>query len=489
MADETVSAVIILAAGFGTRMKSARPKVLHEVAGRSMIAHAINAANALAPQRLVVVLGHEREMVAQHLSDIAPHVQLAFQEQMLGTGDAVRVGQSVISEISGTIVVTSGDVPLLEGETLRELVRTHQLSDNAITVMTAVVPNPDGYGRIVREQDRVTAIVEQLDANADQKLINEINAGIYAFDAQVLREGLAQLAPINTQGELYLTDVIAFANANGHKVGAYQLLDYQQAEGVNDRIQLAARNAEMNSRILRRWMLAGVTIVDPATTWIGAEVDLAPDVTLKPGTSLEGATSVAAGAVVGPDTTLIDVEVGENAEVVRTHASLSVIDADAKVGPFSYLRPGTIVGEGAKIGAFVEAKNAQLGAGAKVPHLTYCGDAVVGAGANIGAGTIFANYDGTSKSVSHVGEGSFVGSNSVLVAPVTIAAGAYVGAGSVITRKVESGQLGVARSQQRNIAGWVDSHRAGTVTQEAAHKCGQSGDNSSRSDDETLITE
>ncbi|MDR1768834.1 MAG: bifunctional UDP-N-acetylglucosamine diphosphorylase/glucosamine-1-phosphate N-acetyltransferase GlmU [Propionibacteriaceae bacterium] len=471
-----VAAVIIMAAGQGTRMKSARPKVLHEVAGRSMIQHAITAANALQPERLVVVLGHQREFVEAHLEDVAPNVTIAVQEQMLGTGDAVRAGLEAVGEARGEIVVTSGDVPLLAGETLQELVATHRRGGHSATVLTAKVPDPTGYGRIIRDGERVVRIVEHRDASEAERQIDEINSGIYVFDAAVLRDGIAHLGTDNSQGEFYLTDVVEHINATGGTVGGHVLLDYRQTEGVNDRLQLAARNAEYNARILRHWMTEGVTVVDPATTWVHADVDLAQDVTLLPGTSLEGATSVASGAVIGPDTTLRDVEVGEGASVVRTHGSLAVIEAGASVGPFSYLRPGTVVGAGAKVGAFVEAKNAQLGAGAKVPHLTYCGDAVVGEGSNIGAGTIFANYDGVNKSTSTVGKHAFVGSDSVLVAPVNIADGAYVAAGSVVTGDVGPGELAVARGRQRNVPGWVERKRAGTPSETAARAAAAGGE-------------
>lgn len=463
-----VAAVVIMAAGVGTRMKSATPKVLHKVAGKSMISLAIDAADALSPERLVVVVGHGREAVQAHLAEVAPHAVIAVQEQQLGTGDAVRAGLVALGELDGEVVVTSGDVPLLAGQTLVELISTHRRQANAVTVLTARVPDPTGYGRIVRDGDEVARIVEQADGHADELAIDEINAGIYAFDAGALRAGIASLTTGNAQGEFYLTDVITHARQSGGRVGAWLLRDHLQTEGVNDRLQLAERNAEANRRILREWMLAGVTVVDPASTWVHAEVDLAPDVTLLPGTSLEGATSVSSGATIGPDTTLIDVEVGENATVTRTHAELSVIGDGATVGPFSYLRPGTELGAAGKIGAFVETKKAVIGAGTKVPHLTYCGDAVLGEGVNIGAGTIFANYDGVTKSTTHVGDNSFVGSDSVLVAPVDIAPGAYVAAGSTITSAVGPGELAVARGQQRNIKGWVARKRAGSKTDASA---------------------
>ena len=463
-----VAAVVIMAAGAGTRMRSATAKVLHPLAGRSMLSYAVDAAAAVEPDRLVVVVGHQREQVEAHLADIAPHVTIAVQEQQLGTGDAVRCGLDVLPEVSGAVVVTSGDVPLLTGETLNHLVGVHTLGNHAVTVLTCVVDEPTGYGRIVRDGDTIVRIVEQKDASDDELAIAEINSGIYVFDADVLRAGLAQLSTANAQGELYLTDVIGYARGQSLRVGGDVLLDALQAEGINDRIQLSSRAAELNRRILNGWMAKGVTIVDPASTWIHDSVDLAEDVTLLPGTSLEGATSVATGAVIGPDTTLIDVEVGEGAHVVRSHGSLSVIGAGATVGPYSFLRPGTELGVKGKIGAFVEAKNAKIGDGAKVPHLTYCGDAVVGEGANIGAGTIFANYDGVNKFTTTVGKHSFVGSDSVLVAPVVIADGAYVAAGSTITADVGPGELAVARGQQRNVKGWVARKRAGTKTEAAA---------------------
>jgi bifunctional UDP-N-acetylglucosamine pyrophosphorylase/glucosamine-1-phosphate N-acetyltransferase len=465
-----VAAVVVMAAGAGTRMKSATPKVLHKVAGKSMISLAVDAADALAPDRLVVVVGHGREQVSAHLAEIAPHVVVAIQEQQLGTGDAVRAGLAALGEVDGEVVVTSGDVPLLAGETLVGLVEAHRRDGNAVTVLTATVPDPTGYGRIIRSDDQVARIVEQADAAADELVIDEINSGIYAFDAAALRAGISSLTTGNAQGEFYLTDVISYARSNGGRVGAWLLSDHLQTEGVNDRIQLAERNAEANRRILRGWMAEGVTVIDPATTWVHAGVDLAADVTLLPGTSLEGATSVATGATIGPDTTLIDVEVGEGATITRSHAELATIAAGATVGPFSYLRPGTELGADGKIGAFVETKKAVIGAGTKVPHLTYCGDAILGEGVNIGAGTIFANYDGVTKSTTVVGDNSFVGSDSVLVAPVEIAPGAYVAAGSTITSDVGPGELAVARGQQRNIKGWVSRKRPGSKSEASARQ-------------------
>ena len=449
-------------------MKSRRSKLLHELCGRSMLSYAITAATSLEPDHLVVVVGHEREQVSAHLAEIAPYAVQAVQEPQLGTGHAVRVGLDALDELPAEVVVTYGDVPLLTGETLAGLVAEHRAAANAVTVLTSVVDVPTGYGRVVREHGRVSRVVEEKDASDDERDIREINSGIYVFDAATLREGLAELRTDNAQGEMYLTDVIAYANRLGRTVGAHLIDDPWQTQGVNDRVQLAALSKELNRRILERWMRDGVTVMDPATTWVADTVDLAEDVTLLPNTILRGATSVGRGATLGPDTMLTDVEVGEDAHVVACHATLSVIGDGAEVGPFSYLRPGTRLGVKGKIGAFVEAKNAVIGDGAKVPHLTYCGDAEVGEGANIGAGTIFANYDGVTKSRTTVGKASFVGSNSVLVAPVNIADGAYVAAGSAITDDVGPGELAIARSRQRNIDGWVASRRPGSRTHQAA---------------------
>jgi bifunctional UDP-N-acetylglucosamine pyrophosphorylase / glucosamine-1-phosphate N-acetyltransferase len=468
-APSPVAAVVILAAGEGKRMKSSRSKLLHEIAGHSMLSYAVTAATTMQPQHIIVVIGHRRDQVAAHLAEIAPHVLTAIQEQQLGTGHAVQVALDQLADLTGDVIVTMGDVPMLTGETLAALLRQHRASQVAATVLTAQVPDPTGYGRILRDADgTVSSIVEHRDADDSERLITEINSGIYVFDAATLRSALTELAPSNDQGELYLTDALSVLRDAGKPVGAYVIDDLWQTEGVNDRIQLSRMNAELNRRILQRWMREGVTVVDPASTWVHASVDLAPDVILLPGTSLEGATSVAAGARIGPDTTLVDVEVGENAVVTRTQASLSVIGPGANVGPYAHLRPGTTLGADGKIGTFVETKNARIGAGAKAPHLSYLGDAVIGEGANIGAGVIFANYDGVQKSTSTVGAYSFVGSNSVLAAPVDVADGAYIAAGSTITGDVGPGDLAVSRSRQRNVSGWVARKRAGTKTARAA---------------------
>ncbi|GAA1586763.1 MULTISPECIES: bifunctional UDP-N-acetylglucosamine diphosphorylase/glucosamine-1-phosphate N-acetyltransferase GlmU [Kribbella] len=470
MTSHRPAAVVIMAAGLGTRMKSSTPKVLHEIGGRSLVGHAVLTARALTPEHLVVVVGNGRELVEEHLRTVDPEARTAVQEQQLGTGDAVRAGLTAVPDsFDGSVIVTSGDVPLLEAETLHDLVAAHDKDGNAVTVLTARVPDPTGYGRIIQNPDgTVAAIVEHKDATAEQRAIDEINAGIYVFDAATLRDGLSRLTTNNAQGELYLTDVLGIARNDGKRVGSHVTDDAMQTEGVNDRVQLATLRAELNRRTLTKLMREGVTIVDPNTTWVDRTVDLARDVTLLPNTQLHGATAVGSGTTIGPDTTLTDVEVGENATIIRTHGSLAVIGDGASVGPFAYLRPGTRLGVKGKIGTFVETKNSTIGDGAKVPHLTYAGDATIGEGANIGAGTIFANYDGVAKHPTHVGKYSFIGSNSVLVAPRTIADGAYLAAGTALTEDVGPGEIAVARGRQRNIQGWVARKRAGTKTAAAA---------------------
>jgi len=331
-------------------MKSSRSKLLHEIAGHSMLSYAVTAATEVQPEHVVVVVGHLRDQVEAHLAEIAPHVLITVQEQQLGTGHAVQVALGQLADLGGDVIVTYGDVPMLTGETLGALLEEHRTQQAVVTVLTAEVSDPTGYGRILRDGDgMVSGIIEHRDADEIQRQITEINSGIYVFDAASLKAALAELAPTNDQGELYLSDVPAVVRRAGKPVAALLIDDPWQTEGVNDRMQLSRMNAEVNRRILHRWMREGVTVVDPATTWVHASVDLAADVILLPGTSLEGATSVGAGARIGPDTTLIDVEVGENAVVTRTHGSLSVIGPAANVGPYAHLRPGTVLGEGGKM--------------------------------------------------------------------------------------------------------------------------------------------
>jgi bifunctional UDP-N-acetylglucosamine pyrophosphorylase/glucosamine-1-phosphate N-acetyltransferase len=467
------TAVVVLAAGSGTRMKSKLMKVLHPVCGRSMIGHVLTAALHVEPAHLVAVVGNGREQVGPHILDQVPNAVLAVQESQDGTGHAVRVALDALRDAAGTtdgvIVVMAGDTPLLQGETLSALVEEHSASDRAITVLTAEVADPFGYGRILRDATgAVTGIVEEKDATGEQVAVREINSGIFAFDGAFLADALTRITNDNAKGEYYLTDVVHIAAQDGKVVGAHRISDVMQTEGANDRAQLAGLAAELNQRILRRWMRDGVTIIDPASTWVDTDVVLERDVTLLPGVQLHGATVVGEDAVVGPDCTLKDVEVGPGATVVRTHGELAVVGAGATVGPFSYLRPGTELGAGGKIGGFVETKNAQIGAGAKVPHLSYVGDAEIGEGTNIGAGTIFANYDGIQKHRTTIGKQARTASNNTFVAPVHIGDGAATGAGTVVRRDVAPGALAVSSGPQREIEGWTLRRRAGTPMAEAA---------------------
>lgn len=458
-------------------MKSATPKVLHRIGGRSLLGHALVAARGSGADSVVVVVRHDRDRVAAHASEVDTAAIIADQDEIKGTGRAAECGLQVLPEgYDGTVLITSGDTPLLTGETVASLFAAHTESASAVTVLTARVPNPTGYGRILRADDgSVLGVVEHKDATDDQREVDEINSGIWAFDSTVLREALAQVGTDNSQGEKYLTDVLAIARDGGQRVGAHLIEDLWQTEGVNDRVQLATLGRELNKRNNERWMREGVTIVDPATTWIDADVTIGRDATILPNTQLLGATSIGADARIGPDTTLTDTEVGDGAEVKRTEANLAKIGAQATVGPFSYLRPGTVLGVKGKIGGFVETKNATIGDGAKVPHLTYAGDATIGDGANIGAGTIFANYDGVNKHHTTIGKHSFIGSDTVLIAPVDVADGAYVAAGSALTGDVEPGQIAVARGRQRNVDGWVSRARAGTATDTAAQVATKAG--------------
>ncbi len=462
--------VIVLAAGGGTRMRSKTMKVLHPVGGRSMIGHVLAAVRAVEPHRVVAVVGHQREAVSAHIQELAPDVVLAVQEEQRGTGHAVRVAMEALADVrTGTVIVATGDTPLLRGESLRAFAAEHEAAERAVSVLSAVVGDPFGYGRIVRDGDGdVEAIVEEKDATPDQREIAEINSGILAFDAAFLAEALPRIGNDNAKGEYYLTDVVQIARDAGLTVGAHAIDDPWQTEGANDREELALLGRELNRRILSLWMKAGVTVMDPATTWIDADVVLAEDVTILPGTQLLGATVVAEDAVIGPDCTLKDCEVGAGARVVRTHGELAVIGAEATVGPFAYLRPGTRLGVRGKIGGFVETKNAVIGDGAKVPHLSYVGDAEIGEGTNIGAGTIFANYDGVAKHRTRVGRHAKTASNNTFVAPVVIGDGAATGAGTVVRRDVPPGALAVSAGPQRHIEGWARAKRAGTAQAEAA---------------------
>ncbi|MFE0192905.1 bifunctional UDP-N-acetylglucosamine diphosphorylase/glucosamine-1-phosphate N-acetyltransferase GlmU [Streptomyces sp. NPDC058989] len=474
MSANRPAAVVVLAAGEGTRMKSATPKVLHALCGRSLVGHVVAASRELDPQNLVVVVGHAREQVQAHLAGIDPDVRTAVQHEQKGTGHAVRTALEELSGsgvvLDGTVIVVCGDTPLLTGETLRRLGDTHAADKNAVTVLSAEVPDATGYGRIVRDADTgaVTAIVEHKDAGDAQRAIREINSGVFAFDARLLVDALGKVRTDNSQGEEYLTDVLGIVREAGHRVGAAVAADHREILGINNRVQLAEARRLLNERLLERAMLAGVTVVDPASTFIDVSVVFEQDATVHPGTQLLGATSVATGAEVGPHARLTDTAVGAGAVVSFTVAEGARIGAGANVGPYAYLRPGTDLGPKSKAGAYVEMKNASIGEGTKVPHLSYVGDATIGEFTNIGAASVFVNYDGEAKHHTTVGSHCRTGSDNMFVAPVTIGDGAYTAAGSVITKDVPPGSLAVARGQQRNIEGWVARKRPGSAAAQAA---------------------
>jgi bifunctional UDP-N-acetylglucosamine pyrophosphorylase / glucosamine-1-phosphate N-acetyltransferase len=458
-------------------MKSATPKVLHEIAGRSLLNHVVEAASRTEPEHLIVVVGHGAPQVIAHLEEVAPWVTTVEQTERNGTGHAVRIALSALSSAGvalsqGPVVVLTGDTPLLTGETLQHMLTVHERDSAEATVLTAELSNPFGYGRILRDGSHVTGIVEQKDATEAQTLITEINSGMYAFASGALMGSIGYLTSNNSQGEEYLTDVIGLISSNGGRVTGVIAADSDDILGVNDRAQLAEAGAIMRNRINTRWMQAGVTIVDPRSTWLDVDVEIAADVTLLPQTILRGPTSIESGAEVGPGTTLISCEVGESAVVRHTWGELAVVGPHATVGPYTYLRPGTEIGSRGKAGAFVEIKNSQLGEETKVPHLSYVGDATIGPRTNIGAGTVFVNYDGIDKHRTIIGEAVRVGSDNMLVAPIEIGDGAYTAAGSVITEDVPPGAMAVGRSSQRNIPGWVARKRPGTTSAQAAERAG-----------------
>jgi bifunctional UDP-N-acetylglucosamine pyrophosphorylase/glucosamine-1-phosphate N-acetyltransferase len=454
-------------------MKSAIPKVLHQICGRSLVGHVLSAARELEPEELVVVVGHAREQVEAHLAVVDPGARAAVQLEQNGTGHAVRMGLDALGgAVDGTVVVVCGDTPLLTGETLRQLVGAHEAEGNAVTVLSAVVPDATGYGRIVRDEasGAVAEIVEHKDAGEAVRAIREINSGVFAFDGRLLVDALGKVRRDNSQGEEYLTDVLGILAAAGHRVGASVAGDHREIVGINNRVQLAEARRLLNDRLLERAMLGGVTVVDPASTWVDVSVTFGRDVVVHPGTQLLGVTHLAEGCEVGPQSRLRDTVVGVGARVDTAVADGAEVGAGASVGPFAFLRPGTRLGVRAKAGTYVEMKNAVIGEGTKVPHLSYVGDATVGEHTNIGAASVFVNYDGQEKHHTTVGSHCRTGADNMFVAPVAIGDGVYTAAGSVITKDVPSGSLAVARGQQRNIEGWVARKRPGSAAAKAAEE-------------------
>lgn len=453
---------IVLAAGEGTRMRSATPKVLHPLCGRPMLLHVLDALVALPIEQVVVVVGHGAERVTKTLQDqLATEMPVEFVEQHIqrGTGDAASVALTATAfelDVEDDLLIVPADTPVLRPETLATLARAHREADAAATLLTAMLDEPTGYGRIVRDENGVVErIVEQSDAAPDELELREVSTSIYCFRRGLLAPALRRLSPENVQGEYYLTDVIEVLRQAGHLVIAVAADDPSEAAGVNDRAQLAAAEAVLRRRLNERWMREGVTMTDPDRVYVDWSVELEPDVRVLPGTILEGRTVIGTGSVIGPDTHLVDTIVGERAVVRQSVALEAEIGDDATVGPFAHLRPGTRLAARVHIGNFVETKNAEIGEGTKAAHLTYLGDVEVGEDANIGAGTITANFDGKRKHRTKIGKGARIGSNTVLRAPVEVGDGAYTGAGAVVSRDVPPGAL--AKGVPAEITeGWAE---------------------------------
>ena len=451
--------VVILAAGQGTRMKSKLPKVLHPLAGRPLIEHVLRTANAVSPATVTLIVGHAADLVRERLGS-RPNTGFALQEPQLGTAHALQQAEARLAGKSGTVVLLSGDVPLLSEATLRRLIETHHGAGAAATVITAFVERPYGYGRIVRTRGRIARIVEERDASPDVRQIREINSGIYAFDLAPLFDALRGIASQNAQGEFYLTDLIGIYRRRKLTVETLVVDNQQEIRGINSRSELAEVSRIVRQTKNEELMAAGVTIIDPATTYIDQNVEIGADTVIHPGVTIEGQSRIGAACEIHANVRIVDSEIADKT-VINNFCLIigSRIAEGASVGPFAHLRPETVVGEGAKIGNFVELKKTTMGPGSKANHLAYLGDATIGAKVNVGAGTITCNYDGTKKHPTIIEDGAFIGSDSQLIAPVRIGKGAYVGAGSSITEDVPDGALGIARGRQTNVAGWVERRK------------------------------
>jgi bifunctional UDP-N-acetylglucosamine pyrophosphorylase/glucosamine-1-phosphate N-acetyltransferase len=448
--------VVILAAGQGTRMKSRLPKVLHRIAGRPIVEYVIRTARSVNPATITLVVGHQAEAVRTQLGSHSG-LQFAVQQPQLGTGHALQQAEPVLAGKSGTLVLLSGDVPLLSSTTLQRLLETHAAAHAAATVVTAMVDRPYGYGRIVRAGGHLARIVEERDASPTERAIKEINSGIYAFDLAPLWDALRGIASKNAQGEFYLTDLVAIYHRKKLPVEALVLESVHETRGINSRSELAEVSKIVRQTKNEELMAAGVTIIDPATTYIEQDVVVGADTVIHPGVILEGQTRIGAACEIHANVRIVDSEIADHVTVNNYCLIVGTRVADAaSVGPFAHLRPETVVGEGARIGNFVELKKTTLGPGSKANHLAYLGDATIGAKVNVGAGTITCNYDGERKHPTVIEDGAFIGSDSQLIAPVKVGKGAYVGAGSSITEDVPPGALGIARSRQTNVEGWVD---------------------------------
>ena len=447
--------VVILAAGQGTRMKSRLPKVLHSVAGRTMIEHVLRTASSLAPATVTLIVGHQAEAIRNRLND-RQGLKFALQEPQQGTAHALQQAEPLLAGRSGTLVLLSGDVPLLSASTLNRLLETHRAAEAAATVVTAVVERPYGYGRVIRSTGRITRIVEERDGSPAQRKIREINSGIYAFDLAPLFDALRTIASKNAQGEYYLTDLISIYRRRRLPVETLIVDNPDEIRGVNSRTELAEVSAIVRQKKNEELMAAGVTLIDPATTYIDPDVEVGADTVIHPGVVLEGQTRIGSACEVHAYVRIADSEIADRVTILNFCLIVGARVADgASVGPFAHLRPETEIGQGAKVGNFVELKKTTLGPGSKANHLSYLGDATIGAHVNVGAGTITCNYDGKHKHQTIIEDGAFIGSDTQLIAPVRVGKGAYVAAGSSITDDVPDGALGIARGRQANVEGWA----------------------------------
>ena len=452
--------VVVLAAGQGTRMKSRLPKVLHELAGQPLIEHVLRTAEAISPSTVTLVIGHGAELM-RSIMGTRPNIGFVVQEPQLGTAHALQQAEARLAGRQGTVVLLSGDVPLLTGATLRRLVEAHQGAGAAATVVTAVVERPYGYGRIVRTKGRIARIVEERDASPEVRQIREINGGIYAFDLAPLFDALRGIASQNAQGEYYLTDLIAIYRRRKLTVETLVVDNPQEIRGINSRTELAEVSRIVRQTKNEELMAAGVTIIDPATTYIDQDVEIGADTVIHPGVAIEGQSRIGAACEIHSHVRIVDSEISDKSVILNFCLIIgSRIAESASVGPFAHLRPESVVGERAKIGNFVELKKTTMGAGSKANHLAYLGDATIGERVNVGAGTITCNYDGTKKYPTIIEDGAFIGSDTQLIAPVRVGKGAYVAAGSSITEDVPDGALGIARGRQANVDGWVARRKA-----------------------------
>lgn len=453
--------VVVLAAGKGTRMKSELPKVLHQIAGRTLIDRVLDVAGQLHPATTTIVVGHGADRLRAHFA-ARPDVQFVVQEPQLGTGHALLQAAPVLKDRTGTVVLLSGDVPLLARDTLEALVRTHHEAGAAATVLTAVVDRPYGYGRIVRTQGRITRIVEERDASAAHRAIREINSGIYAFDLEPLFDALDRIGADNAQGEYYLPDLIGIYRRRRRGVATVTVPRAIEIRGINSRTELAEVSHMVRQQKNEELMAAGVTLIDPATTYVDSDVEIGADTVVHPCVFLERGTRIGSACEIHAGVRIVNSTIGDRA-VIRNHCVITdaTVAKGALVGPFAHLRPGAALGDRAHVGNFVEIKNTTIGAGSKANHLAYLGDSTIGANVNIGAGTITCNYDGVAKHRTTVEDETFVGSNSTLVAPVSVGRGAYVAAGSTITEDVPAGALGIGRERQTNKTGWAAQRKQG----------------------------